>query len=79
MRCERASWENDIYRLTPTKAVLYGIGLMIASAVMGFVTGMDFGTPVYDIAEVVYTANPHRMRALDGVVCYFEPRNPFER
>ena len=50
------------------------LGLVVGAAVLGLAYGMEAGTPVFDITEVVYTVNPYRMRALDGVVCYISPK-----
>ena len=45
-----------------------------AAVVVSYAFGLEAGTPVFDIKEIVYLADPYRMRALDGVVCYISPK-----
>ena len=60
--------------MAPGEAFFIGVCLIIASAALGFVQGAEWGTPVFNITEVVYPANPYRIQALDGVVCYISSK-----
>ena len=55
----------------PTKTTLYWVGLTVAVAAVGFVCGAEYGSPVYDITEIVWVSWWHTTEPFfDGVRCF---------